>query len=196
MQYFLKKNLNKSLEIKRSKFISYSFYVSDIKNLNDYLNTIREKHPDAKHLCFAYSFKDCHLLYEKYHDDNEPKGTAGLPILTLIHNLNISNILIVVVRYFGGVKLGASNLLRAYVNSAKLVIENNLKPLKKGYLYTLNTRIDNIKELESFIRNKNLFVKEKKFTIFNVEFYVLSAFKDLKEIEGKIQINFLKEEFI
>lgn len=196
MQYFLKKNLNKSLEIKRSKFISYSFYVSDIKNLNDYLNTIREKHPDAKHLCFAYSFKDCHLLYEKYHDDNEPKGTAGLPILTLIHNLNISNILIVVVRYFGGVKLGASNLLRAYVNSAKLVIENNLKPVKKGYLYTLNTRIDNIKELESFIRNKNLFVKEKKFTIFNVEFYVLSAFKDLKGIEGKIQINFLKEEFI
>lgn len=196
MQYFLKKNLNKSLEIKRSKFISYSFYVSDIKNLNDYLNTIREKHHDAKHLCFAYSFKDCHLLYEKYHDDNEPKGTAGLPILTLIHNLNISNILIVVVRYFGGVKLGASNLLRAYVNSAKLVIENNLKPVKKGYLYTLNTRIDNIKELESFIRNKNLFVKEKKFTIFNVEFYVLSAFKDLKGIEGKIQINFLKEEFI
>lgn len=196
MQYFLKKNLNKSLEIKRSKFISYSFYVSDIKNLNDYLNAIREKHPDAKHFCFAYSFKDCHLLYEKYHDDNEPKGTAGLPILTLIHNLNISNILIVVVRYFGGVKLGASNLLRAYVNSAKLVIENNLKPVKKGYLYTLNTRIDNIKELESFIRNKNLFVKEKKFTIFNVEFYVLSAFKDLKEIEGKIQINFLKEEFI
>lgn len=196
MQYFLKENLNKILEIKRSKFISYSFYVSNIKTLNDHVDVIRKRHHDAKHICFAYSFKDHNLLYEKYYDDNEPKGTAGLPILNLIHSLNVGNILIIVVRYFGGIKLGAPNLLRAYMYSAKLVIENNLKVVKTGYSYVLSASLKNIKVLENFVRNNDLAIKEKKFDIFDVKFYVLSSFKNLRDVEEKIKIKFLKEEFI
>lgn len=104
--------------INKSKFLAYSFCVntdSDILNALEYLN---KNHPDATHICYAYKLGG----KEKCSDDGEPQGTAGKPILDVIKKSNFNNVLVAVVRYFGGVKLGAGGLLRAYSNSASKVL--------------------------------------------------------------------------
>ncbi|MGN0961594.1 MAG: IMPACT family protein, partial [Christensenellales bacterium] len=86
-----------------------------------YLDELNKKYSDATHICFAYSLSSPRL--EKADDDGEPSGTAGKPILELIKKRNLENVLIAVVRYFGGIKLGAGGLVRAYTNASNLVID-------------------------------------------------------------------------
>ena len=109
--------------IKKSRFITKLYNIDDENKVNDIIDKLKKEYKKCTHICFAYSING----HEKAFDDGEPKGTAGLPILNVIHKKNVSNVLIVVIRYFGGVKLGAGGLLRAYTSSASeiLKIEKN-----------------------------------------------------------------------
>jgi len=109
------KLINEStLIIKKSKFISYYYEVNSPVEAEEAINKIKEEHKKAKHVVYAYKVGPI----AKKTDDKEPKNTAGLPIYNLILNKNLDNVLIVVVRYFGGTKLGAGLLLRTYLNAA------------------------------------------------------------------------------
>ncbi|CAM9098729.1 YigZ family protein [Mycoplasma marinum] len=108
-------------EIKKSKFIAYSFEVHSKDDVDHYLKNIRDKYSDARHICYAYLIKSG-LEMAGMSDDGEPKGTAGKPIFNIIKLKKKENILVIVVRYFGGKKLGASGLIRAYVAASKEVI--------------------------------------------------------------------------
>lgn len=103
-------NVTSELVIKNSKFIGYVFYVENVYEIENILNDIKKEHKDATHICFSYILED----KEKYSDDGEPTGTAGLPITNILKMKNITNVLAIVVRYFGGIKLGAGGLIRAY----------------------------------------------------------------------------------
>ena len=105
------------VEIKKSKFISLCFNVESAEDVSNILETIKKENKKATHVCFAYRIVGAEFL-EKAFDDGEPSGTAGKPILNVIQKQNLSNVLIVVVRYFGGIKLGAGGLLRAYLKAA------------------------------------------------------------------------------
>lgn len=109
------------LEINKSKFLSFAYPVSDETHAKEILNTKKLEYKDATHVCFGLVLSSPRL--EKCSDDGEPSGTAGKPILELIKKKDLENVLIIVVRYFGGKKLGAGGLIRAYTNSAKLVID-------------------------------------------------------------------------
>ncbi len=102
-----KKNI---IEIKKSKFISYYFNVTDVNEINDILNKLKKEHKKAVHFPYAYKINN----QEKKTDDKEPTNTAGLPIYNIIKQKKLNNVLIVVVRYFGGIKLGTGGLYRAY----------------------------------------------------------------------------------
>ena len=104
--------------ISKSKFIAYSFAVHSSQQVSEYLGFLKKEHSDATHICYAYKF----FGTEKCFDDGEPQGTAGKPILDCIKKSGFENVLIAVVRYFGGIKLGAGGLLRAYSNSASNVL--------------------------------------------------------------------------
>ncbi|HOP65728.1 MAG TPA: YigZ family protein [Bacilli bacterium] len=108
-----------TLEIKKSKFISYYYQIDNKEEVKDILNTIKKEHRKAKH--FPYAYKIDNLI--KKSDDKEPSNTAGTPILYIIEQNNLNNSLIVIVRYFGGIKLGVGGLYRAYLGSAKEVIK-------------------------------------------------------------------------
>ncbi len=86
--------------------------------LKDILIHLKKEYKKSRHICYAYKTKVDGIEYKKYNDDGEPKGTAGVPILSSIDNTNHNNVLVIVVRYFGGKKLGASKLLRTYRRSA------------------------------------------------------------------------------
>lgn len=105
---------------KRSKFISYSFKVENENQVQYFLKNVKSMHWSAKHHVYAYSLLENNL--ERFSDDNEPSGTAGAPILNAIKSNNLKNILIVVVRYFGGILLGKSGLRKAYESGAENVI--------------------------------------------------------------------------
>ena len=116
----IRNNVFRENVIKKSKFLTYIYSVTKLREIDEILAKLRIEHKSATHICFAYVL--CSPNVEKCSDDGEPSGTAGKPILDVIKKNNLVNILIVVVRYFGGVKLGAGGLIRAYSNSAKEVL--------------------------------------------------------------------------
>lgn len=103
--------------IKKSKFIGYCFMVDNISEVEKIMQEIRLEHKKARHIPYAYKIDNV----IKKSDDKEPGGTAGNPILNIILLRNLNNVLIVVVRYFGGIKLGAGGLIRAYSEAASNV---------------------------------------------------------------------------
>ncbi len=109
-----------TLEIKKSKFIGYYYNIDKIDEIALILTNLKKEHKKARHFPYAYKLQ----ANIKKSDDKEPSGTAGMPILNIIERNNLDNALIVVVRYFGGIKLGAGGLLRAYSNTAKEVIKD------------------------------------------------------------------------
>lgn len=116
-------NLIKSntLEIKKSKFIAYYYKLADQKEVVNILKELRKEHKKAKHIVYAYRFGNT----AGKSDDKEPNNTAGLPLYNLLEMQNLNNSLIVVVRYFGGIKLGAGLLMRTYKNVGANVIKND-----------------------------------------------------------------------
>lgn len=109
------KLINKSLvEIKKSKFIGLYYEVNDVEEVNNILESLKKEHKKARHMPYAYKIGSI----AKKTDDKEPSNTAGLPIYNIIERKELNNVLIVVVRYFGGIKLGAGGLLRAYSQAA------------------------------------------------------------------------------
>lgn len=115
------KLINESLvEIKKSKFIGLYYEVNSVEEVNTILNNLKKEHKKARHMPYAYKIGSI----AKKTDDKEPSNTAGLPIYNLIERKNLDNCLIVVIRYFGGTKLGAGNLLRAYVDAANKAIKD------------------------------------------------------------------------
>ena len=104
------------LIIKKSKFITFTYNIDCIEDVYNKLNEIKDKYNDATHICYAYIINN----NEKCYDDNEPKGTAGLPILNVLKKENLNNVVCFIVRYFGGIKLGAVVLLEHILKLATI----------------------------------------------------------------------------
>ena len=115
--------------IKKSRFISVIFPCTSDQLVLHQLKTLHAEHPHASHIAFAYRINTHEGIIYRFHDAGEPTGTAGKPIFQYLEGKDIINVLIVVIRYFGGVKLGAGGLTRAYGHMAKQVIEaSTLQP--------------------------------------------------------------------
>ena len=108
-----------NLEIKKSKFISYLYKIDSLDDVLNILDSLKKEHKKANHFPYAYKFN----TYAKKTDDKEPSGTCGTPLLNVLERNNLNSHLIVVVRYFGGTKLGAGPLLRSYSKVANSVIK-------------------------------------------------------------------------
>lgn len=122
------------LEIERSSFYSFLFPIEDENHAKRIIEEIRKKHPKARHCCYAYKVGP----FQKSSDDGEPKGTAGRPLMDVLLKNELDNTLLIVVRYFGGIKLGAGRLLRTYVDSAMLSINKaRIYTVCEAYSYKL-----------------------------------------------------------
>lgn len=121
------------LEIKKSKFITILIPLEE-NDISLYLEEIKKKYPNATHYCYAYRF----LGYAKCSDDGEPSRTAGMPILNVLEKEDIDCCLCVVVRYFGGIKLGAGGLVRAYSDATSRALQSATRvSFQDGYLISL-----------------------------------------------------------
>ena len=103
------------LEVKKSKFIAFVYYIDSQEMAEEKIKQVREEYKDARHIVYAYMLKSS----GRFTDDKEPQGTAGKPIYSILEKENLINVLVVVIRYFGGILLGAGPLTRAYATVAK-----------------------------------------------------------------------------
>lgn len=154
--FSIKNNDKYELIIKNSKFISLIFRVYNKYEVNDILDSIKKEYPNATHYCYGYVI-DSDI---RANDDNEPSGTAGYPILNQITSNNLNYTLIVVIRYFGGIKLGAGPLTRTYAKVAREVIrDNNIIELEKGYDIDIIFNYNDIKDVDYILGNSKVINK-------------------------------------
>lgn len=110
------------LEIKKSRFISYLIPIQNEEEFQVNLDQIKKEHPKATHHCYAYILEETGQI-QRMSDDGEPSGTAGIPILEVLKQENLTYLMAVVVRYFGGIKLGAGGLIRAYSSATSQALQ-------------------------------------------------------------------------
>ncbi len=147
--------------INKSRFLGFCKYVDNQEKADDFINNIRQQHNDARHVVYAYKL----LNLAKVSDDGEPSGTAGKPILNILEMKNLTNIIICVVRYFGGIKLGAGGLLRAYSNTAKEIFE--VAPIVKyepSFVYEIILDYSEYQVFLNKIKDKKVIILESDFT--------------------------------
>ena len=155
--YSIKEYVENITIIKKSKFITKLYRVNDINDINNILNKIKNEYKDSNHICYAYIVNSI----EKCVDDGEPSGTAGLPILNILKKNNLTNILAIVIRYFGGIKLGAGGLTRAYSNSVNDTLKlTDIIELAYGYLIEIEFNYDQVKLIDYMLNNKNIIDKK------------------------------------
>ena len=145
-----------SYEIQKSRFIAYTSHVETEAEAKDFVTAIKKKHFDARHNCSAWVL-GADSSQQKSNDDGEPGGTAGNPILEAIKQHGLTNVVVVVTRYFGGIKLGAGGLIRAYSHTASLGLEATpCLEVKPFCLMEAEMDYSLLGTVENWIRNEEL----------------------------------------
>lgn len=182
--------------INKSRFIGYSLPINSEEEALNFVEKIKTKHKDATHNVYAYVVGENSNI-QRFNDDGEPSGTAGIPVLEVIKKEDLRNIVIVVTRYFGGIKLGGGGLIRAYTRAAKIGLDAgvviDMTPhtnLLMNIDYTLYGRIEN------YLMTNNYTVDEVEFeqdvSIFiSVETLKLDKFRNdmINLTNGSIEIS-------
>ena len=149
-------------EEKKSIFIASVFVVTSKEEAQERVDALNKKYADATHNCYAYVLRDG--SYRKFSDDGEPSGTAGMPILNVIERLSLCNTLVVVTRYFGGIKLGAGGLVRAYSTAAADVLTKAGKSIYvKGSKGVIDVDYDNLALVERYLVGNGVVINNKNF---------------------------------
>ncbi|MGK0412118.1 MAG: putative YigZ family protein [Polaribacter sp.] len=147
---------------RNSKFFGYAFPVLNEEDVKDFLDDLKKKHHTARHFCYAYQLGVEEIKY-RANDDGEPNNSAGMPIYGQIQSFEVTNILIVSVRYFGGTKLGVGGLIHAYKTSAQITLEASAIVEKTiDILYQLNFEYDMMNKVMRIIKEKNIHIVHQK----------------------------------
>jgi uncharacterized YigZ family protein len=147
---------------KSSKFFGYAFPIQSEVEVKPIIDGLRKQHPHAVHYCYAYQIGTEKLVH-RANDDGEPSNTAGMPIYGQIQSFGITNVLIVVVRIFGGVKLGVGGLITAYKTAAQMTLESSEiieKTIDIHYLVSFDYK--NINKVMRVIKEKNIEIVSQK----------------------------------
>ena len=185
----LKSNSINEIIIKNSRFITLLYKLNDVYEVNSIVDEVKELYPKANHYCYAYITDNA----RRSSDDGEPGGTAGAPMLNVLDKEELINVLAITVRYFGGIKLGAGGLVRAYSKSVRdAVIASDLVDVVKGYRMNI---------IISYDMQKNLDYLLKKYVVVNKQFndkviYTILLPIDKLSILGGYEYEILNEEYI
>ena len=149
-----------SYKEKGSKFIALAYPVNDENEIKQIINSVKKKHYNARHHCYAY------IVGKEFrsHDDGEPRHTAGDPILNQIRSFQLVNVLVIVVRYFGGTKLGKSGLINAYKTASKeaLTQAKIIEKIQQCEII-INFKYDGINDVMHVIQNNDIKILDQKY---------------------------------
>jgi uncharacterized YigZ family protein len=187
---FINKIYSGTLEVKQSKFIAY---LTPYKDFNTTLNELKKKHPKARHFVVAYRYlNEFNQIVEHSSDDGEPKGTSGKPSLFVLQGSQIVNSAVIIVRYFGGTKLGTGGLVRAYSDAVNLVIQKaKLLEYKQEIEVKVYFEYSNIRMIEYECEELGIEIVEKSFdigTIYTLKASEADMDKFLKKVDRLVKI--------
>ncbi len=189
----MKSIINKEIyeiTIKNSKFIGVIIPIESLDDVKDNINKLKEEYKNATHYCYAFK-----LINDKgFSDDGEPNKTAGIPILNVIEGNDLVNVLVVVIRYFGGIKLGPGGLIRAYSSTCKEVInKSTLVELIKGIEASITFNYSKEKEINYLL--KDSIIKSKLYEE-NCTYIIETTKEVLDSISNLVTINYVNEKII
>ena len=151
-------------EIKKSRFICHAKRVYSEEDARDFITAIKKEHYKATHNCSAFIIGERSEI-KRTSDDGEPSGTAGVPMLGVLENHNLTNVCVVVTRYFGGIKLGAGGLIRAYAGSVALAVkEIGIIEIKEQVGIAIQMSYTQYQEYSNFLKAHNLMELDTNFT--------------------------------
>lgn len=155
--YSIENDVSDYIIIKKSKFICYLYKVDSEESIKDKLDKIKEKYSDSTHICYAYILGN----KIKFNDDKEPSKTAGYQILNILESKGLNNVFAIVIRYFGGIKLGIGPLSKAYKDVTKLVLSKTNIIEYKEYVYLyVKCNYENVKRLDYLLKDVDIVSKE------------------------------------
>jgi len=177
---------------KNSKFYGYAYPIKSEDEVKDIIDELKKKHHQARHWCYAWQLgKEEHQF--RANDDGEPSNSAGMPIYGQIQSFDVTNILIVVVRYFGGVKLGVGGLINAYKTAAQMALENsNILKRTIDELYVLKFDYPEMNVVMRIIKEHNLNVIDQKLALDCQVFFSVRK-KDSQNIFEKLEATYKVE---
>lgn len=171
--------------IEKSTFIGYAKPIKTEEEAIEFVNEIKKKHKDATHNVWAYTVGE-NMNIQRYSDDGEPQGTAGIPTLEVIKKEDLRDVVVVVTRYFGGIKLGAGGLVRAYTKGAKIGIEAGIVIEKVKYTdVRIKIEYTQLGKIQNEIMNLGFTVKDTLYSE-GVEIIVYSKVEDAESLKNKI----------
>ena len=171
--------------VEKSTFIGYAKPIKTEEEAIEFVNEIKKKHKDATHNVWAYTVGE-NMNIQRYSDDGEPQGTAGIPTLEVIKKENLRDVVVVVTRYFGGIKLGAGGLVRAYTKGAKVGIDAGIIIEKVKYTdVKIKIEYTQLGKIQNELMNLGFTVKD---TIYaeDVEIIVYSKLEDVQSLRDRI----------
>ena len=171
--------------VEKSTFIGYAKPIKSEEEAVEFINEIKKKHKDATHNVWAYTVGET-MNIQRYSDDGEPQGTAGIPTLEVIKKEDLRDVVVVVTRYFGGIKLGAGGLVRAYTKGAKVGIEA-AQIIQKVKYKEISVTIDynQIGKVQNEIMNMGYKIKDTLYTD-KVEIIVYSREEEAESLTAEI----------
>ena len=191
------KAVESEINVKKSQFICHLFPTKTKKESKEIILKVNEQYNDATHNCTAYIVSDG----EGFDDDGEPGGTAGKPMINVLRKNELHNVTAVVTRYFGGIKLGAGGLVRAYSKSVlEAINEAEILEVELYDVYKLIFEYSDIKLADGEVRNNNLDVIAKDYSDKVIYEVVSKDFRDIEKIfekyNGKIIVEFKNKEVL
>jgi uncharacterized YigZ family protein len=166
---------------KGSKFYGYAFPVTSEEEIKENLEQLKKQHYNARHWCYAWQLGDRYDQY-RVNDDGEPSNSAGAPIYGQIQAFDLTNVLVVVVRYFGGTKLGVGGLIQAYKTAAKMALESSRivkRTIDESFIISCD--YPEMNTVMRFLKNENLKIEEQKLDM-KCTFRILVREKDAERI--------------
>lgn len=187
--YIIKNNIDDEQIIKNSRFITRLVKITKKDEVEDILNNVKKEYPKATHYCYAYIVND----YKKASDDGEPGGTAGMPILNVLEKEDMTSVIAIVVRYFGGIKLGAGGLVRAYSSSVRDTLKKADKILLiEGVQIKITIPYDRQNELNYILKDSE--IVDKTFT--DKVTYIINCSKEMSKKLHQYNPIIIKETYI
>lgn len=158
---------------KKSRFIANVFKIQNKEEAEEIINKIKKEHINARHNVFAYRTIENDLIIDRFSDDGEPSGTAGAPILNMLVQSELVNVLVVVTRYFGGILLGTGGLFKAYSDSAKRAIEDTkIVKLVSAKEVKIETQYNYLGKIQYFCQSNNCKIENIEY-LENINIFVL-----------------------
>jgi len=150
---------------KKSRFIAHAFYVESVDEAEKRIEEIRKKYRDARHNCYAYRVIEQDQIIPKSSDDGEPSGTAGAPMLSILEKNNLSNVVVIVTRYFGGILLGTGGLVRAYSEAAMTALQQQ-EWIQKEFGYEIEVRVEysDLEKFKYFCKQNHINIKKEEYS--------------------------------